>query len=660
MQRSTLGLLTLIGILLTAGGIAIGLGFQVFGALAMAAGTTLLVLWGTVLLLRKVLWRVGRKLAFSYFLIGVLPIPMVALLIGLSAYVLFGALLGHAFRDNLSDVHREFELHLEPLMNKIVDGKAPNLDKYKGLRIAYYRKCVLVDSNFEGAPHDWPDWITSTPGARGSNDAIPFTQIDEDFPRMTVTLERGEVELIAFLDVELAKILRERSGIWVEFEQAEDESRVQVELFGSEKVVLGSGKAVGTKSRQEFFADAAPWWDLWRHPLLIWGEGLSNTYSLTDPEAAQENLSAMLNADAETVYNRVVYSDAEIDAVAWGALLTIAFLLFDIYAVATIMALYMIVSLSWAVNRLSKATDSVQQGDFSTRIPVRRKDQLGQMQRSFNQMTASLEELVTTAAQKESLEKELAVARELQQNLLPSRLTTTEAVEFASFFEPSAAIGGDYFDLFRLEDHRIVVVVADVSGHGLSAGLRMAMIKAALGMLIDQELPAQEIFNRLNEMVRRERMVKGRPMVTATLGIFNPRTGTLEITNAGHTPTYLVRDGEVEEILLPSPPLGALGNNYAQETVGLAPGDRVVWLSDGLIEAVDRDDSAFGYDRVLESLGSPAGSSATDLRDRLLTDVAEFIGECSAIDDRTLVVMRYLPGRSASNRSDDLETSSEN
>jgi serine phosphatase RsbU (regulator of sigma subunit) len=265
------------------------------------------------------------------------------------------------------------------------------------------------------------------------------------------------------------------------------------------------------------------------------------------------------------------------------------------------------------------------------------------MQRSFNQMTSSLEELVKTAAQKESLEKELAVARELQQNLLPSSLTTTEAVEFASFFEPSAAIGGDYFDLFRLADHRIVVVVADVSGHGLSAGLRMAMIKAALGMLIDQGLPSEKILERLNDMVRRERTAKGRPMVTATLGIFSSKTGQLDITNAGHTPTYLVRNGGVEEILLPSPPLGALGDDYASATFHLEPGDRVVWLSDGLIEAIDKDDLSFGYDRVIESLAGSTGHSATDLRDRLLKDVSDFMGGRSAIDDRTLVVMRYLP-----------------
>ncbi len=640
MQRSTLAFLTSLGLLLLLG---ILLPYRLVGALAIAAALTLFVLWAGVKILQRLLWRVGRKLAFSYLLIGVLPIPMVVLLGGLSAYVLFGALLGHTFRDALVDVHAEFTDHLRPLMVKLRQGEEPSLERFESVQLAIYRKCKLVATNFDQAPEDWPSWITSPPGGRGYDETIPFLDAAEGPPRLAVILEEGEVQLLGLLDADLARILRERSGLWVEFSEREDES-LELDLFGQKRVVLRGGIAADPKNRAEFFAESGSWWELWTQPILFWGEPLSHRFSLTGSEEPVNRLVAILNATPKAVYDRIVSTDAEVDTVAWGALLGIAFLLFDIYVIAAIMAIYMIVSLSWAVNRLSQATDRVQHGDFSTRIPVKRQDQLGQMQRSFNQMTASLEELVQTAAQKESLEKELQLARDLQQNLLPQGLTTTEAVEFASYFEPSAAIGGDYFDLFRLDDGRIAVVVADVSGHGLSAGLRMAMIKAALGMLIDQGLPAREILVRLNDMVRRERTVKGRPMVTATLAVFDPPSGRLEITNAGHTPTYLVRGDTVEEILLPSPPLGTLGTNYAEASVELQPGDRAAWLSDGLIEALDSEDRSFGYERVTVSLASAAGGSATDLRDRLLADLAAFIGGRVASDDRTLVVMRYLPG----------------
>ena len=118
---------------------------------------------------------------------------------------------------------------------------------------------------------------------------------------------------------------------------------------------------------------------------------------------------------------------------------------------------------------------------------MRRNDQLGELQRSFNEMAGNLETLVAAAAQKETLENELEIARDLQKSLIPRDLPGGEGVEFATLFEPSAAIGGDYFDVLRLSEDELAVIIADVSGHGLSTGLRMAMLKAALLILVERD-----------------------------------------------------------------------------------------------------------------------------------------------------------------------------
>jgi len=301
------------------------------------------------------------------------------------------------------------------------------------------------------------------------------------------------------------------------------------------------------------------------------------------------------------------------------------------------MAVFMIVGLSRAVNRLSTATAAVRAGDFAVRIPVRRRDQLGDLQRSFNGMSADLQSLVAAAAQKEALEKELAIARDLQKSLIPSNLPIREGVEFATLFEPSAAIGGDYFDVLRLSDDELAVIIADVSGHGLSSGLRMAMVKAALLILVEETSEPEEIFRRLDRVVR-----DGRAFVTATLGLIDLQTGTLRLLNAGHPPTYLIRRGEAREILLPSSPLGGLGRTYGRETVALERGDVVVWLSDGLIEAADATGEPFGYDNILKSLqGFPHDASAADVRNRLLAAIERHVGGQPPGDDRTLMVMRW-------------------
>jgi sigma-B regulation protein RsbU (phosphoserine phosphatase) len=236
-----------------------------------------------------------------------------------------------------------------------------------------------------------------------------------------------------------------------------------------------------------------------------------------------------------------------------------------------------------------------------------------------------------------ALEYATAVCR--GQTLLPSDLPAGGGIEFSTLFEPSAAIGGDYFDVLRLADDELAVIIADVSGHGLSSGLRMAMLKAALLILVEETREPEEILSRLDAVVRSNR--ERRFFVTATLGLFNVRTGVLRLTNAGHPPTYRIRGAEVEEILLPSSPLGGLGHAYVGATLQLQPGDAVVWLSDGLIEATNAADEPFGYDSVKRVLAGVQGESAVSIRNRLLAAVEAHTAGHPLADDRTLMVMRW-------------------
>jgi len=646
MTKRTKLFLGVNGTLLVGFGLGRATGFDTLAALALGAVAVLVFFWLVNAFFRHFLWRVGRKLAFSYFLIGVVPIPLTVLLVAACAWVLSGALVGHIFRDTLESFHRDLETAAETALHLYLVGDETEPGD---TTFAFYRGGQRIAGD-PLAPEAWPGFLSD--GQDGES-TIHFLADDEDQLTYAVAVTRGDDGAVALFRGDFERTISERSGIWIHVQPVEragaDSGRIEVTL-GERKLTLSNRTSqMRSEERSAFFGGQTvegastmanlPWT---QRPYVVWAEPLGEAAETASPERTVE-LAAFLNASLATVQSQVVSGAAEVNAMAWGVLVAIAFLLFDIYAVAALMAVFMIFSLSRAVNRLSKATTAVQDGDFSVRIPVKRRDQLGQLQRSYNQMAASLEELVSTAAQKESLEKELAIARELQQNLLPSSLTTTEEVEFASSFEPSAAIGGDYFDLLTLPDERLVVVVADVSGHGLSAGLRMAMLKAALVMLVEQGLPATEVFSRLNRMVRREETPgMGRPMVTATMSTFDPKTGTLELTNAGHPPTYRIREGRSDEIELPSPPLGLLGEDYAEATIQLEPGDLVVWLSDGLIEATDEHDEPFGFERLRESLdGHP--TSAAQLRDWILDAVAAHCGSCPPADDRTLVVMRYLP-----------------
>lgn len=618
-----------------------------FARFVLAAAAVVLLIWLSWRLYRKFLYKVGRRLAFSYFLLGVLPIPLLLLLFTVLAYILGGFYMGHLYRDAAQSLQLELSSLAKARLDLLAGNRPPRQEgTTPEIAFGYYRDGKRIAGD-KRTPAAWPAWTEkSQPSERGTRgvawEAIPqFISQGDGRPTLAAIISKEGSGVVALylgdLDLELSR----RASLWIETYRSDDPDLDVISLqVSNRKIPVQSlRREQQAAEATKFFKDLSSGEKFWDDPVLSWGEISGPLVDLRTGERVAEYLAANLNGTPRTVLRYLFSSAAEIDALAWITLLIVAFLLFDVYAAAALMAMFMIVGLSRAVNRLSRATEAVRQGDFSVRIPVRRRDQVGDLQRSFNEMAGNLETLVGTAAQKEVLEKELALARNLQKALLPSDLPAGGGVEFASLFEPSAAIGGDYFDVLRLSEDELAVIIADVSGHGLSSGLRMAMLKAALLILVEETREPEEILRRLDAVVRSDR--QSRFFVTATLGLCNLKTGTLVLTNAGHPPTYRVRGPEVEEILLPSSPLGGLGNRYGRATLQLAPGDIVVWLSDGLIEAVSGAGEPFGYDSVAKALAGRAGESAVDVRNRLLAAVERHAGDQPAGDDRTLMVMRW-------------------
>ncbi|HEV8578440.1 MAG TPA: SpoIIE family protein phosphatase [Thermoanaerobaculia bacterium] len=614
-----------------------------FARFVLSAAGVVLLLWLLVRLYRAFLYKVGRRLAFSYLLLGVLPIPLLLMLLSVLVYMLAGFYMGHLYRDAVQSLQLELSSMAETRLDLLAGGRPSRQAATAEVVFGYYRggKRIAGDKR---TPAAWPAWTEKRPpAARGlAWEEVPlFVAREDGRPTLAAVASKEGLGVVALylgdLDLELSR----RSKLWIESYRSDDPDLDVISLQISNRKVpiqrLRQGQEATEAAR--FFKGLSNGEKFWDEPLLWWGEISGSLIDLRTGEKAADYLAAHLNGTPRTVLRYLFSSAAEIDAFAWGALLAVAFLLFDVYAAAALMAVFMIVGLSRAVNRLSRATEAVRRGDFGVRIPVRRRDQVGDLQRSFNEMAGNLEALVDTAAQKELLEKELALARNLQKSLLPRDLPTGGGVEFATLFEPSAAIGGDYFDVLRLSESELAVIIADVSGHGLSSGLRMAMLKAALLILVEETRQPEEILRRLDTVVRSNR--ESRFFVTATLGLFDFKTGILRLTNAGHPPTYRVRGHEVEEILLPSSPLGGLGRNYSGTTLTLNPGDVIVWLSDGLIEATNAAGEPFGYDSVTAALRGTPGERAESVRNRLLAAVDHHAAGQPANDDRTLMVMRY-------------------
>ncbi|HVS16245.1 MAG TPA: SpoIIE family protein phosphatase [Thermoanaerobaculia bacterium] len=611
------------------------------GTFLLVAMASVLLVWLIARGLRRLLWRAGRRLAFSYLLIGVVPIPIALGILLVGGYLLCGFFLSHLFRSELGTLSRELATTTALAADAWASGAA--FDAPLGeVTFAYYRDGRLA-GGAEGAPGSWPAWLEDETDVALDTQAparLPLVEIGEGQVSLAAAVERGGYGVLALFDGDLPRELSHRSQVWVRLANRDERASggVTVSLGDNEWVFQPFRQDASDQQVREFYTTLG----LPAERMVIGIEAAGALYDLGSGEVLQRSVSATLLAPVGVVLRNLLSSSSEIDAIAWLAFVVPAFLLFDLYVVAAFMAILLILGISRAVNRLSEATGRVQQGDFTVRIPVKRRDQIGQLQSSFNEMTANLESLVEQAAARERLEQELRIAQELQKSLLPTDFAARRGIQVATYFEPSAAIGGDYFDLFPLDDRgvRLGVVVADVAGHGLSAGLRMAMIKSAIDTLVQEGHDPDRIFASVDRLLR-GREGERRSFVTATLALLDLAVGTADITNAGHPPTYLVREGEVEEILLPGTPLGTLGARFGRRRIELRPGDVLVWLSDGFIEACDGTDDSFGYDRTLEALAGAQGT-ADAVRDRLLEAVRQHTGDRAADDDRTLVALRYL------------------
>ncbi|MBI4616700.1 MAG: SpoIIE family protein phosphatase, partial [Planctomycetes bacterium] len=250
------------------------------------------------------------------------------------------------------------------------------------------------------------------------------------------------------------------------------------------------------------------------------------------------------------------------------------------------------------------------------------------------QMNRSLRE-------KEQLERELAIARTIQQSLLPRRLPVPPGWELAADSEPARRVGGDFYDAVLTKDGALVLVVGDVSGKGIAAALYMAGVLSELRFLLGSTDDIETAVGLANDgLVARETMGM---FVTALVVHVDPRTGRGRYVTAGHPEPILVRaGGRVERLESPGggPPLGIrAGVGFEASAFELAPGESLFLCTDGVYEARSPSGECYGFDRVEELLGAGAQGAAEILR-RTVDAVGAFSGPQGRGDDLTLLVAR--------------------
>lgn len=283
------------------------------------------------------------------------------------------------------------------------------------------------------------------------------------------------------------------------------------------------------------------------------------------------------------------------------------------------------------LRRMSATVDTIARGKFGVMLesPVGRE--LQDLTRSFNTMSEAL------ATDERHRQRAIQRAREIQQHLLPNGVNIP-GLTIACDYQPAEHVAGDYYDLLPLADGSWLLVIADVAGHGISAAMAATLLKALLLCESENSSDPTEILGRVNR--RMTSLLPTGVFVTALLVVWNPSNGRLTYVNAGHPPGLLwnPRDG-FRELAASAFPVGVMpAVEYVSRELTLTASDRLVLVTDGLLEAFAPTGELFGADRLQQLIINHASATPSELLNAILTSVRAFAGNRPLPDDLTLLV----------------------
>ena len=332
---------------------------------------------------------------------------------------------------------------------------------------------------------------------------------------------------------------------------------------------------------------------------------------------------------------------------AWGLVL-IAFLFLVIEGAALAMGWALARSITGSVHALFTGTERLRLGDLGHRIPIRSRDQLGELAESFNAMTANIETLLEQEKEKRRLEEELRIARDIQMSLLPRQAAPMPGLGMAALCVPAREVGGDYYDFFVLGPRRLGLLVADVAGKGTSAALYMAELKGLMLSLSQIHESPRKLLIEVDRIIAAN--LDSRSFITMTYAVVDLERRTLTYARAGHTPLIHRSTAPPAQARLVAPSgmvvglqLDGLEHRFAElleeVTVPLVAGDVFLLYTDGLSEAMNAEGDLFSDERLRVLVEEHGELGADGLRERIVRDVEAHVASADPHDDMTLIVV---------------------
>ncbi len=554
----------------------------------------------------RLLWSLRNRLIVAYVFIAVVPILLLLTLGVLAGRILYSQLGAYLLYE---DIHARINTigdmaeHIAAAHGTPIAG----LSEEESEHILASQSHAVHDRELPGLSITFSEDPSFLRKVTGGGDAFSGLLQEEDKLSLTsIRLIRGPrgirvVKLQVPVTPEfLAAIAPDLGAIQLNLMQKFTGAPRQTVIYKSGDEQYAAGGRIAAKSRS--LQPEGFWFD----PSVSVVSRLNSVYVSRDG-AVEHNrpVLALTNARPSRLNMRIFNSLGELRDSYLLLLIIVGAVFLLIELAALITGINMTRRITTAIAELYQATQYVQSGDLTHRVRVERRDQLGVLGESFNLMTGSISGLIEEQKQRQRLENEISIAREVQNQLFPKRLPSVPGVEVEAICKAARSVSGDYYDFIQLTPTHIAVAIADISGKGISAALLMASLQAALRSQLlmggSETLGTDELVSRLNKHLVRN--TADDRFATFFIAVYDSATRTVRYTNAGHLPSFLISENRVDRLLdKGGMVLGVYEEStYEENSLQVPPDALLVGYSDGLVEPENVYGEEFGIRRLQEA-----------------------------------------------------------
>ena len=599
---------------------------------------------------RKILWSLRNRLMVAYVFIAVVPILLLLAMAGISGYILYAQLGSYVLSQEvnrtlgrLKDIAES--LAASPAGPAVAGSAADNL----GLIAPSAARMALDLPGMDIRTGEGQELLSETAAAGPSSDrafAGLVQRGDQLWLRAAAAHWFGDRRRVVMVSVPVAPELLDRFSLelglirWdlVRRERQEERGKPGIRItFTSGAETWTYIPLRGISSQRRALPPPAFWLDK-----EVIGYSNLEAVDLDAPAGRRERLPVVASFYARpSRLNRVLFSSlGDLSSLPFVILMTAGALFLAIEVGALITGAVMTRTITHSVDQLYRATQRVKEGDFSHRIRDVRDDQLGSLAASFNEMTVSVAKSIEEQRERERLENELAIAREVQNQLFPRTIPRVSGFHLVASCRAARVVSGDYYDFISLGPDELALVVADIAGKGISAALLMANLQAALrSQLMDGARVASTagVVARLNRQ-----LVATAPedrFATAFLAIYNAQTRLLRYTNAGHLPPLYFNGSAVRPLDVGGTIVGMFPDcEYEEGSITIEPGSLLAAYSDGITEPENAYGEQFGKQRLIEVIQRNREQRPEDLLAAVVASVDQWAGTPQQADDMTVVI----------------------